>query len=355
MQSFPHSAVQPTIHDVADRARTTTTTVSRVLNNSGYVRAETRAAVLAAIEALNYVPNANARVLKTKRSRVIGILTGDLFNPYSATLAGAVQAVAEARGYTTFIASAGDVDGSDVQALEAFHRQRLAGVIVASLQTPGCDRLLQRLADHGLPVVVVGHSLDHTRIDAISANFRRGGILLTQHLIALGHRRIAFVGAQRGDEPRVGRFQGYLAALGEAGLASRDDLIVGKTRLSPTPRYSTQIDGYRAMQQLLTLPSRPTAVFARNDYTAIGALQALREAGLRTPEDVAVAGFDNIPLAAVMSPSLTTVSQPTEEEGRLAAEFLLERIELPRRESARRDLVLECNLIVRASTAGPKA
>ena len=123
-------------------------------------------------------------------------------------------------------------------------------------------------------------------------------------------------------------------------------------RLSPTPRYSTQVDGYRAMQQLLTLPSRPTAVFARNDYTAIGALQALKEAGLSTPDDVAVAGFDNIPLAAVMTPTLTTVSQPTDDEGRLAAEFLLERIEHARHEPARRDLVLECNLIVRASTAG---
>ena len=106
------------------------------------------------------------------------------------------------------------------------------------------------------------------------------------------------------------------------------------------------------MQQLLKLPSRPTAIFARNDYTAIGALQALKEAGLRTPDDVAVAGFDDIPLAAAMSPSLTTVSQPTDDEGRFAAEFLLERIEHSRREPARREILLECNLIVRASTVG---
>ncbi len=106
------------------------------------------------------------------------------------------------------------------------------------------------------------------------------------------------------------------------------------------------------MQQLLKQPSRPTAIFARNDYTAIGALQALKEAGLRTPDDVAVAGFDDIPLAAAMSPSLTTVSQPTHEEGRLAAEFLIERIERADWETARREITLECNLIVRASTVG---
>jgi DNA-binding LacI/PurR family transcriptional regulator len=343
---------QPTIVDVAKLARTTPATVSRAINSSGYVRATTRAAVLDAIDQLQYVPNTNARVLKTKRSRVLGVLTGDLFNPYSMTLAGAVQTLAATRGYTTFIAAAGNVVGSEVHALEAFHRQRLAGVVVASLQTPQSDRMLMRLADQGLPVAIVGRQLDHPRVDAISANYRRGGALATQHLISLGHRRIAFIGAQLTDVPRIGRFQGYLDALAEAGLPIRDDLIVGTPRVSPTPRYSTQVDGYHAVQQLLKLPSRPTAIFARNDYTALGALQALKEAGLRTPGDVAVAGFDNIPLAAAISPSLTTVSQPTDEEGRLAAEFLLERIERPDRETARRDIVLECNLIVRASTVG---
>lgn len=342
----------PTITDVAKLAGTTPTTVSRVINNSGYVRATMRAAVLEAVDHLQYVPNANARVLKTKRSRVIGILTGDLFNPYSVTLAGAVQALAETRGYTTFIASAGEMAASEVQALEAFHSQRLGGVIVASLQTPPSDRLLLSLAEQGLPIALVGRQLDHPRIDSISANFRRGGALATQHLIAMGHKRIAFIGAQLADAPRIGRFQGYLDAMQDAGLAIRDDLVIGNARVSPTPRYFTQVDGFHAMRQLLQSPSRPTAIFARNDYTAIGALQALKEAGLQTPDDVAVAGFDNIPLAAAMSPSLTTVSQPTDEEGRLAAEFLLERIERADRESTRREITLECNLIVRASTAG---
>lgn len=349
---------QPTISDVAKLAGTTPATVSRVINNSGYVSARARAAVLDAVEQLHYVPNANARVLKTKRSHVIGILTGDLFNPYSVTLAGAVQAHAEARGYTTFMAAAGDAADSETRALEAFHRQRLAGVIVASLPTPASDRLLLRLAEQSLPLVLVGRQLAHPRIDSISANFRRGGTLATQHLIAAGHRRIAFIGANLADTPpRIGRFQGYLDALAEAGLAVRDDLIVGQPRLTPTPKYSTQIDGYRAMQQLLKLPSRPTAIFARNDYTAIGALQALKEAGLRTPDDVAVAGFDDIPLAAAMSPSLTTVSQPTNDEGRFAAEFLLERIERSAGDgdTARREILLECNLIVRASTSGRDA
>jgi LacI family transcriptional regulator len=349
--------VLPTIADVARHAGTTTTTVSRVLNDSGYVRDTVRVRVLAAVDALRYVPNANARALKTKQSHTLGIVIGDLLNPYSAALADAVQRVAMAKGYATFVASAvsDDVE-SEISVLEAFHRQRVAGLIVATLPTPASDRMLTRLADHRLPLLLVGRSLAHPRVDTVSANFRRGGLICTQHLIELGHRRIAFIGARLTDAPRVNRLRGYLEALQQAGIAVREEYVLGHPNGNPSPRYSTHLAGYQAVQQLLQLRPRPTAVFARNDYTAVGALQALREAGLRVPEDLSLAGFDNIPLASVVSPALTTVSQPTEEEGRLAAEFLIARIERPQEDIARRELTLECNLIVRASTAPrPKA
>jgi DNA-binding LacI/PurR family transcriptional regulator len=348
-------AKQPTISDVARRAGTTTTTVSRALNNSGYVKASTREAVLKAIEGLHYVPNANARVLKTKRSRTVGVVIGDLQNPYSIALADSIQTVAARHGYTTFIAGAQDEVESEIEVIEAFHRQRVAGVIVASLPTPQTDRVLRRLAEHRLPLVLVGRTLDRPQVDSISANFRRGGQLATRHLIELGHRRIAFIGATLADASRVQRLKGYLDALEKVGLPVRPEYVVGVPRVGPSPRYSTQLTGYQVGQQLSSLQPRPTAVFARNDNTALGALQAFKEAGLRVPEDVSLAGFDDIPLAAIMSPALTTVSQPTADEGRLAAEFLLGRIEQPEAETPRRDLVLECNLIVRASTAAPRS
>ena len=344
------SHVIPTIREVAERAGTTVTTVSRVLNNSGYVRAEKRTAVLRAVEELGYVPNANARVLKTKRSKVIGVVTGELTNPYSAELASSVQAAASERGYTTFIASALD-DATSTAALLSLQHQRVAGVIVATLPTAETDQLLARLASQHLPVVLVGRRLDHASVDSIAADYQRGGLLCAQHLLELGHRRIAFVGAELGEAERIGRLKGYLDALRDAGVSVRPDYVVGDSRAVAGPRYSTQITGYRGAQQLLRLPSRPTAIFARNDYTAIGVLQALREANVRTPEDVSVAGFDNIPLAALMTPTLTTVSQPTGEEGRMAAELLLERVERPESSLPRREVALQCNLIVRASTA----
>src|SRR5439155_10531435 len=198
MESLPYTVVSahPTIVDVAQRAGTTAATVSRVLNNSGYVRASTRAAVLRAVNDIAYVPNANARALKTRRSTAIGLVVGDLLNPYAITLANSVQAAAAARGYTVFIAAAGDEVASELAVVDAFVRQRLAGLIVASLPSTESDHRLQQVADRGVHLVLVGRTLDHPRVDSISANYRRGGLAATRHLIELGHRRIGCIGAR---------------------------------------------------------------------------------------------------------------------------------------------------------------
>lgn len=344
----------PTISDVAKRSGTTLATVSRVINNSGYVSAGTRAKVEAAVRALGYVPNANARMLKTNRSRTIGIVVGDLLNPYAIELANAVRAVAAEHGYTTFIATAADDVESELSVIDAFHRQRVAGLVVATLPTRESDAAVGKLVAHRTPVVLVGRGLEGETVDSVSANFRRGGLIATQHLIELGHRRIAFVGATLSDAERVARLGGYVDALEGARLAVRPEYVVGNPRSTPGPRYSTQATGYHGAQELLRLPSRPTAIFARNDHTAFGVLQALRERGHRVPEEFSVAGFDDIPLARQVVPGLTTVSQPTEQQGRMAAEFLLARIERPDEAVAPRRLTLECNLIVRGSTAAPR-
>jgi DNA-binding LacI/PurR family transcriptional regulator len=343
-------ATNPTIHDVARLARSTPATVSRVLNNSGYVSAATRATVLAAIDALGYIPNANARALKTKRSRLLGVIVGDLMNPYAVALANSVHGAAASRGYTALVASAGDSPQAERAVIEALYHQRLGGLVLASVRTIESDALVARLARTKFPVLLVGRSVDAPGVDAILANYRRGGRLLTEHLIRVGHRRIGFVGARLDDAPHVERLRGHLDALEAAGLPVRREYFVGGPPHGP--RYSTQLTGYQATQALLRLPSRPTALFCRNDYTALGAIQALDEAGLRIPDEMAVAGFDNIPMAAAMTPALTTVSQPIEEEGRLAAEFLIGRIEQAAdQDLPRREMLLECNLIVRASTS----
>jgi len=340
--------------DVAKRAKTTVATVSRVINNVGYVSDGLREKVEAAIEEVGYVPNANARALKTNRSQTIGVVVGDLMNPYSIELANTVTSEVASHGYTTFIGTATDDIASELQVIDAFHRQRVGGLVVATLRTERSDNALKRLAKHGMPIVTVGRQIDHDMIDSISADFRRGGLMATKHLIELGHKRIAFVGAELEESARVSRLQGYLEALSDAEIPVRPEYIVGNRMATGSPRYATHSTGHQSAHELLKLSSRPTAIFARNDHTAFGVLQALTEAGVSVPDEISVVGFDNIPLTRRVIPALTTVSQPTENQGQLASEFLLGRIEQPEQDVQSRNLVLECTLIARGSTAPPR-
>ena len=340
----------PTMVDVAKRAETTVATVSRVVNNVGYVSTQLRERVTAAIAEIGYVPNANARSLRTKRTRTIGVVVGDLTNPYSVELAHAVTGTAVDYGYTTFIGAATDDVDSDVAVIDAFHRQRVDGLVVATLQTDTSDEMLERLANRGMPVVLIGRAIDSPAIDSISADFRSGGRMAAQHLIDLGHRRIAFVGADLSEATRVTRLRGYLDALEAANIRVRPEYIVGNRKAAGSPRYSGHGTGHQATQVLLKLPTRPTAIFARNDNTALGVLQALKHHGLSVPEEISVVGFDDIPLADRVVPAVSSVRQPTQEQGRVAVECLLQRIERPSDEIKPKQLVLDCTLVPRETS-----
>ncbi|MEL6547260.1 MAG: LacI family DNA-binding transcriptional regulator, partial [Myxococcota bacterium] len=279
----------PTMLDVARKASTTVATVSRVVNNKGYVSASLRERVREAIAEIGYVPNANARTLRTKRSRTIGIVVGDLTNPYSVELANSVTSAAIAYGYTTFIGAASDDVDSDLSVIDAFHRQRVDGLVVATLQTKNSDTALSRLAELGMPVVTVGRELSNEGIDSITADFRNGGRLAARHLIELGHRRIAFVGAHLDEANRVTRLQGYVDELKAAGIRVRSEYVVGSRPAAESPRYSRHGTGHQATRHLMRLTTPPTAIFARNDHTAFGVMQALRELGVSVPDEVSVA------------------------------------------------------------------
>ena len=272
-------------------------------------------------------------------------------NPYSVELANSVTGTAVDYGYTTFIGAATDDINSDVAVIDAFHRQRVDGLVVATLQTSSSDAALKKLAEHGMPIVLVGRDIDHAMMDSISADYRSGGRMAAQHLIDLGHKRIAFVGADLKEAERVTRLQGYVDALESAGIRIRPEYIVGNVHAAGSPRYSRHGTGHQATLQLLRLPARPTAIFSRNDHTALGVLQALKEAGLRVPEDMSVIGFDDIPLADRVVPSVSSVSQPTQNQGRAAVEYLLRRIEHPNEKIERKKLVLECTLVARETSA----
>ncbi len=169
-------------------------------------------------------------------------------------------------------------------------------------------------------------------------------------MVDSGHKHIGFIGVSLSEGLRLRRFQGYLEALKDHGLTVDEQLIVGGRDVNgQMPGYSTEEMGFDGMMKLLGLKQRPTAVFARNDFTAMGALNAIKRAGLRIPDDIALMGYDDIPLASHTSPALTTVRQPTREQGRCAAEFLLRRVEGDR-EQPRAEKTFQCELIVREST-----
>lgn len=339
-----------TISDVATAAGVTAMTVSRVINRKDYVSEEKRERVLSALAKLNYHPNGLARGLKRQRTDTIGLVLGDIANPYATELARAVRETATARGYNLFICVSENSAKEEVAALAALADHRVDGIIVATRANRLGDKQIAQLIERGTAVALVGRDFHHDAADSVAADNRAGGFMATQHLIDIGNARIGFVGANLHGGARLKRFQGYLDALKANNLPVEERFVTGRHETDDdAPGYSTEKLGYEAMKRLLAVPNRPTAVFARNDFTAVGALTAIKEANLEIPKDIAIVGFDDIPAAVHTHPPLTTVRQPTRKQGQLAAEFLLRRIEssdAPPRE----EQILECELIVREST-----
>jgi DNA-binding LacI/PurR family transcriptional regulator len=339
-----------TLADIAANAEVTSMTVSRVINGNGYVHTETRERVLRVAREMNYRRNGLARGLRRQRTDTIGLVIGDIANPFAAELSRGVREILEQRGYSLFICVSEHTAKEDVQAFEALADHRADGLIVATRASKRGNEKLEELVESGIPISLIGRDFRHPHADLVIADNLKGGYDATRHLIDLGHRRIGFIGVSLTQSTRLRRFQGYLEALNEHGVPVEERLIVGgRGGSDQMPGYSTEEMGYDGMMKLLSLKKRPTAVFARNDFTAMGALNAIKRAGLNVPEDIALVGYDDIPLASHTSPALTTVRQPTREQGRVGAEFLLRRIEEDR-ERPREEKAFECELVIREST-----
>ena len=325
-----------TIREVAAQAGVSVATVSKVINQRYGVAADTMARVQAVISELGYEASLVAQSLRNHRTNVIGILVADL-EPFSTELLkGAADAI-RGSGFELVVYSAGGRTG-DVVGWEKRYLSRLSGTLVdgAVLVTPTVVEV-----QYGAPVVAVDPHTGSSTFPTVDADSLHGARLATEHLVSLGHRRIALL-AGRGDlESAKLREQGYREALAAAGVPFDDSLLrVGG--------YDADLSALAA-HELLTGPRRPTAVFAANDVTAIATIAVARDLGLRVPEDLSVVGFDNIPESALCSPSLTTVSQPIRTMGERAVEML---IQLIRGESVERThLTLATELVVRGSTA----
>jgi LacI family transcriptional regulator len=333
-------ATSATIRHVAREAGVSVATVSRVMNESRLVAERTRLQVLDAARRLAYVPHSGARSLITNRTSTIGVLLPDLYGEFFSEVIRGIDETARKHGYHVLISSS-HADNSDVDAVLRSMRGRVDGLIlmVPEVRVPAAIALLPE----GFPLVFVNCSDESGRHDAIAVANYDGAWAMTRHLIARGHRRIAMITGTRRNLDAAERLRGYRAALRDAGIAPDATLELGGD--------FSEASGFAAATQLAGRRERPSAVFAANDSMAIGALSAFRAAGLRVPEDIAVAGFDDIPMARFVDPPLSSVHFDISALGASATTRLLDAMHRPESHEVSCG-ILPTTLVVRRSCGG---
>ncbi|MFO7633562.1 MAG: LacI family DNA-binding transcriptional regulator [Caldilinea sp.] len=331
-----------TIRDVAKLAGVAPITVSRVLNNSGYVKPETRSRVEQAASELHYVPNMLAHSFRSNRTNTLALVLTDITNPFWTTVARGVEDVASAHGFSVFFCNTDENEAKQSQYLAALLRRRVDGVLLAPASSNGAA--VQELLRQNVSVVVLDRRVDGVEVDTVRGDSVGGAYQLVHHLVELGHRRIAMLSGPADLSVSQERAAGYERALHEASLSVDPTLLL-------VGAFTVE-SGCAMMQTLLARQPLPTAIFATNNFIAAGALTAMREIGLRTPEDISVVVFDDLPDPYVLEPMLTVVAQPAYELGQVAARRLLERIAQPE-QCAACDMILPVRMIVRRSTSAP--
>ncbi len=332
-----------TIKEVAEQARVSVATVSRVVNNSGYVSADLRERVEEAMHSLNYRPSALARSLRRQETHTIGVLVPQLNQPFFSTLTFALEKTLFASDYRTLICSSEEDAVKEAAYIDILLRQRVDGVVL--VPTGRSAETVNRLLQARIPVVLIDRDLPGLPINRVLSDNHGGAYAGVQHLIDLGHRQIALIGGPPHSQAMQSRTEGAARAFQAAGIEIDPNLVVIDTR------YELDI-GYRAAIRLMQYRQPPTAIFALTDVIAVGVLHAAAELGLRLPDELSVMGFDDIPLASYVIPELTTVAQPIYEMGQTAVEILMRH--LGNTDARLETITLDTRLVVRKSTAPPR-
>lgn len=332
-----------TMRDVAKLAGVSQSTVSRILNQTATISIseETCNRVYEAVKTLGYHPNMTARSLRTQQTHMIAVMIADISNPMYHSIVRTVQAIARQRGYDVLIANSDHLYDNELHFIEAMMRRPVDGIIMVPFQLTN-DDMTQFIDRTGVPVVTLAWPTHYPTVDTVFGQDEQATYTAIKWLIETkGHQRIGFIGVSQTFSPGERRKQAYLRALAEF-------------HLPVIPEYMLEGDftiesGQHTMCQLLELPQPPTAVFACNDLMAVGAVDTAREMNFRIPQDVAVVGFDNIPVTTIIRPRLTTIEQNAVEIGEQLANTLFGRIDGTITEE-RYVYELPCRLIERETT-----
>lgn len=335
-----HTSV--TIVDVAREAGVSYSTVSRVFSGFEFVNDDTREKVLEAAKRLGYVVNLQARSLAGGRSNIIGLLTPAIDNGYISEILRGIDDELTHSNFDLMLYTTHRLPGKESLYVRTIANGLVDGLLL--IVPLNLENYLQGLPSHDFPYVLIDQTNHTGNSSSVDATSWQGAYEAIQYLIGLGHRRIGFITGFLELNSSTQRLDGYRAALEHNHIPVEETLII-------TSDYSTR-GGYKAAQQFIDLAEPPTAIFASNDLSAIGAMDAIRSRGLSIPEDISVVGFDDIPQASLVYPKLTTVRQPLDQIGRVAVRLLLEKIEFPEKETRR--VTLGTELIIRDSCAPPR-
>jgi len=329
-----------TIKDVAREANVSVATVSRVLNESGPVREETRRRIREVAGRLRFVPHPGARSLITSKTDTLGVLLPDLYGEFFFEVIRGMDETAQRNGFHLLISSS-HADKHGIETAMRAMRGRVDGLVAMS---PDLDANSLLNIPTSLPLVLLCSGANGSDLDSLTIRNCHGARAMVRHLIALGHRRIAIIKGAPRNFDAAERLRGYRMALREAGIPPIRSLELDGG--------FTEMGGYAAAVEILRIEPRPTAIFAANDSMAIGALSALRRSGVRVPGDMAVGGFDDIPLARYMDPPLSSVRVPIFELGARAVEMLLHGVR-NKNDHARQRECVSTELVVRLSCGAP--
>ncbi len=327
-----------TIREVAEIAGVSYATVSHVINNTRVVAPETRQRVLDAMAESNYRPNALARSLRQGKTNTLGLVLPDSANPFFAEISRSIEDEAFNKGYSVFLCTTELDTRRERFYVDVLSKKQVDGIIFVAAGDQADS--LDFLAREGMPVVMIDRNLPNVEVDAVLSDHRLGGFLATQHLLQLGHTRIACIAGPSSITPSAERVTGYQNALEQANISYDEKLVIHGD-------YHAQ-SGMDITHFILEMNPRPTAIFALNDLMALGALRAAAEDGCSVPADLAVVGYDDLELSQFTNPPLTTIAQPKKEIGLQAVSLLVERIAQNSHPPHR--LVLPPELIVRRST-----